>query len=148
MSDESLLSVLKTSASGLSAERTRLNVIANNLANINTTRAKKGGGPYRRKQVVFETVLADASEDIEVIGNKTGKGVRVAEIKEDMGPLKMVYDPHHPDADQAGYLALPNVNVTEEMVDLITASRAYEANVAVIKATKNMLNKSLEIGKR
>jgi len=148
MSDDSLLASLNVSGSGLSAERTRLNIIANNMANINTTRTAEGGS-YRRRQVVFETVLADATEQLDssMEGN-LGKGVRVSEIVKDQTPFKKVYDPKHPDADEAGYVSLPNVNISEEMVDLISASRAYEANVAVIKATKSMLNKSLEIGRR
>lgn len=147
MSSEGLFGALDVSSSGLSAERTRLNIIANNIANINTTRTEEGG-PYRRQEPIFETVLRDAAG--EGAGGKTegysGAGVRVSEIRDDYRkPLKMVFDPQHPDADKAGYVSMPNVNVTEEMVDMISASRAYEANIAVVKTTKDMLNQSLEI---
>lgn len=147
MSSQGLFGALDVSSSGLSAERTRLNIIANNIANINTTRTEDGG-PYRRQEPVFETVLQEAAGEGAggAQNGYTGAGVRVSEIRDDhKKPLKVVFDPHHPDADEAGYVSLPNVNVTEEMVDMISASRAYEANIAVVKTTKDMLNQSLEI---
>jgi len=140
-----LMSAFKISASGLNVQRTRMNVIASNLANINTTRTPEGG-PYRRKEVVVSAQPVDKSFQ-DVLGSKINK-VEVVEIREDNGPLKKVYDPNHPDADEKGYVSLPNVNLMEEMVDMISTSRSYEANVAATSATKNMLQRALEIGAR
>uniref|UniRef100_A0A7V4TK21 Flagellar basal-body rod protein FlgC n=1 Tax=Candidatus Caldatribacterium saccharofermentans TaxID=1454753 RepID=A0A7V4TK21_9BACT len=121
------------SASALTAERLRLSVIATNIANAETTRTPQGG-PYRRKEVVF-TPRADG-------------GVEVAAIQEDTRtPLRLLYDPGHPDADGSGFVAYPNVLVVNEMVDLLAATRAYEANVAALNAAKSMLTSTLNIGK-
>lgn len=140
------------SASGLTAERVRMDVISNNLANINTTRTATGA-PYRRRQVVL------ASDDTQsngfagamrsALGRSTSKtsGVRVAAIQEDTGPLKRVYDPGNPDADKTGYVNLPNVEPVMEMVDLISTSRAYDAGVSALGAAKQMQQTALEIGK-
>lgn len=128
------------SASGMSAERLRMDTIANNLANVNTTRTAQGG-PYRRQMVLFEERLA------EVLGQAKGAGVRVRAIVEDDDPPRLEYNPSHPDADERGYVHLPNVNVVTEMVDMINASRAYEANVTAINAAKSMALKALEIGR-
>ena len=137
-----------TSASGLTAQRIRMNLISSNLANIHTTRTPQGG-TYKRKEAVFaaqpigksfKNILASqtATEPIEV---------KVVDIIEDpSAPLKK-YDPHHPDADEQGYVAMPNINVMEEMVDMISATRSYEANITAIKATKTMALKALEIGR-
>lgn len=130
-------SSLHISASGLTAQRARLDTIAQNLANATTTRTPEGG-PYRRKEVVFSAVPP---------GPQGEGGVAVSEVREDTRPPRMVYDPGHPDANVDGYLAMPNVSVLEEMVDLISASRAYEANVTTLNATKSMLRKALEIGR-
>lgn len=141
-------------ASGLTAQRLRMDVISNNLANINTTRTPQGG-PYKRQQVVFETRLKDTvaqqggvireieSGEIESVG----QGVRVAAIVEDQTPPILVYNPSHPDADANGYVKMPNVNSMYEMVDMMSATRAYEANVAAFNASKSMANKALEIGR-
>jgi flagellar basal-body rod protein FlgC len=139
-----LLPALAISASGLTAERLRLDLIANNLANINTTRTPRGG-PYRRQVPVFAEKLREAlgqSPD-----QAPGRGVEVAAIVEDNTPPRLVYDPSHPDADPDGYVALPNINIVNEMVDMITATRAYEANVTVLNAAKAMTMKALEIGR-
>lgn len=128
------------SASGLAAEQLRLDLIASNLANIHTTRAS-GGGPYRRRVVLF------AEEVAARVGGFRGSGVRVAGIFEENAPPQLVYDPHHPDADERGFVAFPAINVVNEMVDLLTASRAYEANVTVLNAAKTMALKALEIGR-
>jgi flagellar basal-body rod protein FlgC len=116
----------------MTAERLRMDVISNNLANINTTRTEEGG-PFRR-QVVLLSAKADG-------------GVQAFGIVEDPRPHTMVYDPGHPDANPEGYVAMPNVNVVSEMVDMMTASRAYEANVTAFNAAKSMAAKALEIGK-
>jgi flagellar basal-body rod protein FlgC len=132
------------SASALTAQRTRLNVISSNMANVHSTQTP-GGGPYRRKDVVFsETRIGESFSN--VLDSKI-KGVDVTEIIDDPRPFKTVYDPYHPSADKDGYVRYPNVNVIEEMVNLLSARRSYEANVSVIKAAKNMVKKALEIGK-
>jgi len=119
------------SATALSAQRQRMDVIAQNIANAETTRTPEGG-PYRRQQVVF--TLDDAG------------GVEVTEVVEDPRPPRLVYQPGHPDADAAGYVALPNVNLVEEMVDMISAMRSYEANVTAISAAKTMDQRALDLG--
>lgn len=139
-----LLPGLAISASALTAERLRLDIIANNLANINTTRTPRGG-PYRRQVPVFAEKLQEALKPGSA--QFKGAGVEVAAIVEDNTPPRRVYDPSHPDADPDGYVALPNINVVNEMVDMITATRAYEANVTVLNAAKAMTLKALEIGR-
>ncbi|BCV20806.1 flagellar basal body rod protein FlgC [Moorella sp. Hama-1] len=145
-----LLPALAISSSGLTAERLRLDLIANNLANINTTRTPRGG-PYRRQVPVFAEKLREAMGAGPGPGPQPsqapGQGVEVAVIAEDNTPPRLVYDPSHPDADANGYVALPNINVVNEMVDMITASRAYEANVTALNAAKAMTLKALEIGR-
>jgi len=131
--------IFKISGSALEAQRIRMNIIASNLANAQSTHTPEGG-PYRRKDVVFSEILED------VIGKDPG-GVEVSEIIEDQRPFQVVYDPHHPDADPEGYVKLPNVNLLEEMVNLISASRAYEANVITINSAKSMVQKAMEIGR-
>lgn len=134
------------SASALSAEKLRMNVIAGNLANVNSTRTPEGG-PYRRKDVIFKTVQGNSFADTlgEAINNVNG--VKVDAVIEDKSPFKTVYNPGHPDADKDGYLKMPNVNLLTEMVNMISASRAYEANVNAVQVTKGMIGKALEIGK-
>jgi flagellar basal-body rod protein FlgC len=134
--------IMDIAASGMTAERFRSEVISNNLANANTTRTENGG-PYRRKVVTFKEVLNKqySSQDKEI------SGVRVDKLEEDKSPFKMVYDPSHPDADENGYVKYPNVNPLREMVDLITAQRAYEANVASVNSAKTMFNSALSIGR-
>ncbi len=140
-----LLGILQVSASGLSAERTRLQTVSSNIANAQTTRTPEGG-PYTRKVPVFK---AEAVSDRfgTVLDAKLRKPV-VADVVSDARPTEHVYDPGHPDADpETGLVEMPNVNVVEEMVDMISASRSYEANVTAISATKNMALKALEIGR-
>ncbi len=133
---------MEVSASGLSAQRTRMNVAASNLANAQTTQAE-GGGPYKRRDVVL------ASEDLPGTGEMTGvvKGVKVSQIQQDPNPPRLEYDPGHPQANAQGYVAYPNINPVEEMVDMITASRAYEAGVTSMSSAVNMAEKALSIGK-
>ena len=126
------------SHSGLRAQRIRLDVIANNNANINTTRTPQGG-PFRRQMALF------SANPLEPAPISDGRGVEVSQIVPDMSPFKTVYDPGHPDADANGYVLMPNVDVAVEMVDLISATRSYEANIASINATKQILRKALEI---
>ncbi len=140
-------SALGTSSSGLTAQRLRMNLISQNLANINTTHTAEGG-PYRRKDVVFgASPIQENFLDVlngEVVSKPSN--VRVMGIVEDPRNPRLVYDPQHPDANEEGYLAMPNVNLMEEMVNMISATRSYEANVTATKATKDMALKALEIG--
>ncbi len=137
----SVFQAMNISASGLTAERLRMDVVAGNIANQNTTRTENGEA-YRRKIAVF-------SEHLET--SRTGQsqvaGIRAVEIVEDDSDLIPVYDPTHPDANEEGYYYMPNVNVLNEMVDLMVASRSYEANVTAMNASKSMYMKALEIGR-
>ena len=149
----SIFNALNTSGSALTAQRLRMDVVASNIANAQTTRAtinENGEAePYRRKMVVFEprdgsfqSFLREAKDTHAFTG-----GVKVTKIVEDDAPFKLVYNPDHPDANEEGYVQLPNVDPLKEMVDLMSATRSYEANVTALNATKTMLLKALEIGK-
>lgn len=140
------------SASALSAQRMRMDVISSNIANAETTRGSFVNGrfePYKRKLVVLEPLGQSFSSILtkEMRSNGAAQGVKVARIQEDFTPSKLVYNPTHPDADGNGYVHMPNVDVAKEMVDMISASRSYEANVTAINATKAMFVKALEIGR-
>ncbi|MBN2144525.1 MAG: flagellar basal body rod protein FlgC [Candidatus Aureabacteria bacterium] len=137
---EKVYETLKISASALTAERRRMNVIANNIANINTTRGANEE-PYRRQYVVFQTVMDKSLANTEPIG----KGVEVTELVEDQRPFKKIYKPGHPDADGEGYVSMPNVDIVEENVDMIAASRSYEANLSVLKNTRAMIRKMIDL---
>ncbi|HLV64330.1 MAG TPA: flagellar basal body rod protein FlgC [Polyangiaceae bacterium] len=137
-------SALEIAASGLAAERTRMNTIASNLANARTTRTAEGG-PYRRIDPVFEAVALDRTRAGAAVNGVSM--ARVARIEEDQRPGTMVYEPGHPDANGEGYVEYPNVNAVEEMVNMITASRAYEAGVTSIDTVKRMARAALEIGR-
>lgn len=139
---------LNTSSAALSAQRLRMNLISGNLANVGTTRTQQGG-PYRRKEAVFaaqpveqsfKRILADRR-------NNNLSTVQVAAVIEDRNPPVMKYDPQHPDADEKGYVAMPNINLMEEMVNMISATRSYEANVTALRAAKEMALNALEIGR-
>ncbi len=142
------LSSLDISASALTAQRLRMDIVAENVANIETTRTAEGD-PYRRQYVIFqERNDTNFSEYLnESISGSAGEGVRVAEIVEDPSALKLVYDPTHVDADEFGYVSLPNVDLAQEMLDMMSATRSYEANVTVLNATKGMASSALEIGR-
>ena len=144
MGIDGIFSSINISATGLSAERIRMNVLSNNIANAYTSRSETGT-PYRRQEVVFKSLLGENSEISMGGSDFSGQGVKVEEIVEDMSPYKQVFKPEHPDADEDGYVLMPNINVLEEMTDMIAASRAYEANIAAINASKSMLNKALDI---
>lgn len=139
----SLFSALQVSASGLAAQRTRAQMMVENMANAETTRTPEGG-PYRRKDVVFTSEL-QSSPFSSVFQNELAEGVRVADVVQDDQPPDMRYMPEHPDADPNGYVAFPRTNPTEEMVNLMGASRSYDANVAAIAAVKDMINRSISI---
>jgi flagellar basal-body rod protein FlgC len=142
------LKALDTSASGLSAQRLRMNLISGNLANVSTTRTPDGG-PYRRKDAVFAATPAQGTfhEMLASRGKEDLVEVRAVQIVEDQRDPVRKYEPQHPDADADGFVSLPNINSAEEMVNLISASRSYEANIAAVKATKNMIQRALEIGR-
>lgn len=137
---QSEFNIMNISSTGLSAQRLRIEIISTNIANSETTRTERGG-PYRRKVPVFQEVLKN------IKGNKENGGVMVKNIYEDPSEFRIVYDPTHPDADERGYVRLPNVNIVREMVDMINAQRAYEANATAINATKAMINSALQIGR-
>ncbi len=142
-----MFSAIDSAASGLTAERLRMDVISNNIANVNTTRTAEGG-PYKRQSVVFAP-RSNNKSFTQILSNEmdTGAGVRVVGITKDNSPSRLVYEPNHPDANQDGYVEMPNINIVSEMVDMITATRAYEANVTAVNSAKSMALKALEIGK-
>ncbi len=137
-----LIPGVATSASALNAERIRMEVVSQNIANANTTR-DVNGKPYQRQHVVFESMLLDAQNQF----GTGARGIQVARIEKDARPANLVYNPSHPDADARGFVATPNVNIHEEMVDLIASSRAFEANLAVVKNARQMAMQSLSIAK-
>ena len=137
----SLFDAIETAASGLSAERLRMDVTAENLANAQTTRGADGQ-PYRRKVVTLEQASGGFGATLSAARSA---GVRVSGIAQDATPNRLVYDPGHPDADPRGYVSMPNVQPVTEMVDLISASRGYEANVTVMQTAKTMFTKTLEL---
>jgi flagellar basal-body rod protein FlgC len=124
-----------------------MNVIASNLANVNTTRTQKGT-PYRRRVVLLESKPMDDFDSVLKSQSEALYGVKVSEIVEDPTPFKRIYSPGHPDADQIGYVSLPNVNVVTEMANMMMAKRSYEANVSAVSATKALALKALEIGRQ
>lgn len=134
---------LDISASGMTAQRMRLDIIAENIANKETTRTAEGG-PYKKKNVVFQDILSAAAGG----RGKTKGGVIVSQIVEDdVTPMEMVYNPSHPDADENGYVEMPNVNSLKETIDAMSASRSYDANVTAFNIMKQMATKGLDIGK-
>ncbi|HEX5923027.1 MAG TPA: flagellar basal body rod protein FlgC [Baekduia sp.] len=146
-----LFDAIDASGSGLSAERLRMDVTSENLANAQTTKGADGQ-PYRRKEVVLQQAGASGSSFSSVLasmqgagGAKSVNGVRVSGIVEDSSALKRLYDPGHPDADKDGYVTMPNVNTVTEMTDLISSSRAYEANVTAMQTAKTMFSKTLDL---
>jgi flagellar basal-body rod protein FlgC len=139
----SLFSSLQVSASGMAAQRTRAEMLVENMANSETTRTPEGG-PYRRKDVVF-TSDVEASPFSAVFQNELSQGVRVADVTTDDRPPELRYIPGHPDADANGYVAFPHMNPAEEMVDLLSATRSYQGNIAAMGAVKDMINRSIDL---
>jgi len=139
----SLFSALSVSASGMSAQRARAELLVENLANSETTRTPEGG-PYRRKDAVFATE-AQPSQFASMFQDELGTGVNISEVVEDTREPDRRYLPGHPDADAQGYVAFPRINPAEDMVDLMGASRGYQANVAAIGAVKDMINRSIDL---
>jgi len=147
MSD--LLSGFRVSSSGMAAQRTRMNTISSNIANINTTRTPEGG-PYRKKDVVFES-LPETKNFGEILSSNSPAAdiqrVQVTDIISDTKAPLLKYEPDHPDANEEGYVAYPNINLMEEMTNMIQATRGYEANVSAMQAAKDMALSSIEIGR-
>lgn len=143
------MTALDIGSSALSAQRTNLNVISMNLANIRSTKTVNGEGPYQRKSVVFESTPVDTpfSKAMQSALDRDLSGVKVTGVVNDNRPPRLVFEPGHPDADENGYVAYPDINVVEEMANMITTMRSYEANAASISTTKTMFNKALEIGR-
>lgn len=149
----SVFNAINASASALTAQRVRMDTVSSNLANANSTRARINENgevePYRRKVVSLEPQQESFRSVLSKAANKHSnpQGVAVSEISEDPKPFKVIYNPAHPDADEEGYVQMPNVDPLREMVDLMSATRSYEANVTALNASKNMLMKALEIGR-
>lgn len=142
----SLFSSMDVSASGMAAERQRAEILVQNIANADTTRTSEGG-PYRRRDVVFESTEVGSSFST-MLGSQmeqAGTGVSVAQVVTDSGPPDMRYMPGHPDADKDGYVAFPRINPAEDMVDLLDSSRSYQANVAAVSAVKDMIQRSIDL---
>ena len=143
-----LFNGINISSSGLTAQRLRMDVISNNIANVNTTRTSDGG-PYRRKMPVFAARLKKEMSNSNNLSSREtniGNGVEVSEIKRSNQQPKLMYKPNHPDADENGYVQMPNINIVSEMTDMISASRAYEANVTAVNTSKEMVKSALQIG--
>lgn len=129
------------SSSGIFAQRVRMDAIANNIANAESTKTPEGG-PYRRQSVTFKAIYNDA------VGNQAQPaGVMTENVEGSTNDFKIVYDPGHPDADAEGYVKMPNVNIVEEMVDMVSATRAYEANVTAMNSVKNMISSAIDLGR-
>lgn len=145
----SMFDSMEISSSGMSAQRMRMKVISSNIANVNTTRTP-GGGPYRRRDTIFAALPATKSFQDELLSQQKDDGtrhVKVVGVTEDGRAPKLKYDPTHPDANEEGYVELPNIDVVEEMTNMMVAKRSFEANIAALNATKNMISKALEIGR-
>jgi flagellar basal-body rod protein FlgC len=141
------MKTMTMSASGMSAQRLRMNVISSNLANANSTETAEGG-PYRRKDVVFKaTELRKFGEELDSALDRKLRGVKVSRMVQDRTPFRLVYNPSHPHADEDGFVRMPNVNLIQEMANMIDASRSYEANLAVLNTSKNMALKALELSR-
>lgn len=145
------LDSLDIAGSGLTATRLRMDVISENIANATTTRTEKGG-PYRRQTVVYQSVASQSfqqllNHSINHKNNTSKGGVKVQQIAEDQSDFTPVYNPSHPDADENGYVLMPNVNPIQEMIDMMAATRAYDLNLSAVNAIKSMATKALEIGR-
>lgn len=147
----SIFSAIDIAGSGLSAQRMKMDLIAGNIANVNTTRTPEGG-PFKRLLAIFATRSLDTERRFPFLPLEPsqmprgiGEGVKVVKIQKDPSPPRLVYDPSHPDANEEGYVAMPNVNVVNEMVDMIAATRAYEANTVVIASSKRMAQSAMDI---
>jgi len=141
-----ILNTFRIGSSALKAQSLRLNTISSNLANVETTSTPEGG-PYKKKSVHFQSAPLSFQEELEGSLKNGVEGVKVTKITEDQTPPKKVYNPSHPDANEDGYVEMPNISVMEEMVDMMSATRSYQANVTSIRMAKRMAMKALEIGR-
>ncbi len=141
-----IFATFKIAASAMQAQKTRLNIVSSNLANAETTSTPEGG-PYKRKSIYFESKPISFANQLHNNMNNGLSGVRVAKIIEDNTPPQLIYNPSHPDANEKGFVAMPNINILKEMTDMMSATRSYEANTTAIKAAKRMAMKALEIGR-
>ena len=142
----SIFSSMQINASGLTLERLKMDTISANITNAKTTRTEEGG-PYKRREVLFEESFKSQKNRLTGLNERRSSGVKVTGISQDGEDFKQVYDPSHPDADMEGYVTMPNVNMVDEMISLITTQRSYEANVTALNTSKNILKKTLEISK-
>ena len=140
-----ILTSMKISASALKAQRTRMNAIGTNIANIDTTRTPEGG-PFRKREVIFQSNNKDFAGQLSSRQRDGIAGVEVSQIRANTSPPRMVYNPGHPDADADGQVAMPDIDLMEQVADMMSATRAYEANVTVVRSAKRMALKALEIG--
>jgi flagellar basal-body rod protein FlgC len=138
-------SAMEVISSGLTSQRVRLNTTSSNLANANTTRTEEGG-PYRRRDPIYRAASMNPENAFSDKLEQAVRGVEVTEIVKDEGPARKVFDPQHPDAGEDGYVEFPNVNMVEEMVNMVMASRAYEAGVTAMRSVKSMANKAIGLG--
>lgn len=141
----SIFDSMQINASGLSLERLKLDTISTNIANVNTTRTEDGEGPYLKKEVMFEESLKQVETSLAGQGTEKSFGVKPTEISENTEDIVMEYDPTHPDANEEGYVQQSNVNMADEMIDMMTTLRTYDANVTAMNASKEMLSKALQI---
>ncbi|MGM0577168.1 MAG: flagellar basal body rod protein FlgC [Myxococcota bacterium] len=143
-----MLKGFSIAAAGMSAQRVRMNLVSSNLANVSTTRTE-GGGPYQRKEAIFRTTYASGADPFEEPppAEEALRGVEVSEVRRDATEGPLVWDPDHPDADEDGNVRMPNVNAVEEMVDMITASRSFEANATSFQTLRDMAVRALQIGR-
>lgn len=144
----SIFNSMQINASGLTLERFKLDTISTNIANVNTTRTEDGEGPYIKQTVEFEENFNRANSQLANTPTVKSAGVRITGVDADEENFRMAYEPNHPDADEDGYVAYPNVDMADEMVDMMTAIRTYDANVTAINSSKDMLKRALEIGRQ
>lgn len=144
----SIFNAMQINASGLTLERFKLDTISTNIANVNTTRTEDGEGPYIKQSVEFEENIQRAQSQLADNATAKSAGVRITGINRDADNVRLAYEPNHPDADEEGYVAYPNVDMAEEMVDMMTAIRTYDANVTAINSNKEVLQRALEIGRQ
>lgn len=144
----SIFHSMQINASGLSLERFKLDTISTNIANVNTTRTEDGEGPYIKQRVEFEENFKRVNSAFSNDTNVKSAGVQITGVDADEENVRVVFEPNHPDADEEGYVVYPNVDMADEMVDMMTAIRTYDANVTAINSSKDMLKRALEIGRQ
>lgn len=144
----SIFNAMQINASGLTLERFKLDTISTNIANVNTTRTEDGEGPYIKQSVEFEENIQRANSQLTGNSETKSAGVRITGVERDADNVRLAYEPNHPDADENGYVAYPNVDMADEMVDMMTAIRTYDANVTAINSNKDLLKRALEIGRQ